>query len=230
MSFDFDAFKKTKNIQKALYDEEDENNLLGGGDDAEYIKHKGDFVGSLESLRFGRVDNEGSAIDKHHFIAVEFTVEQVNWQGDTLPQKPSDAAAGKPKIASSAVREGERRQIFIKLPKRFFEDIKEYDRGEKYMLKDGYDLLGAICRIDPDAVDLSEFHDGEGGLSEDDGAPLKGLLFGLHYKESIVEEDEKKKRREGAYINVNPYPVDQDTMEREDPAVIAERTEAVLEG
>jgi len=226
--FDFDAFKETKKVQSALYDPDHEKNVLSSSDDAEYIKHKGDFVASLKTLKFGRVDNEGSKINKHHFIAATFSIEKIGWQGNSLPQKPSDAEEGKPKIASSPVQLSETRQIFVKLPKRFFDDVGEYDLQERFMLKEGYDLLGAICRVSPEAVDLGEFHDGEGGLGEDDGAPLQGILFGLIYKEAIVEANGKKGKKEGAYINVNPYPVDQETMDREDPEVIADRTAAAL--
>lgn len=216
-------FSKLAAGKRKTFDPNDDTVKRKKGSTKLYVQHACDLVTEITEFRAGKVDNAGSRIDKHHFAAVKARIVQINHQAEHLPQKPSEAAAGRPLQPAQALREGQEIDLFITLPRFFHDDANDYTTKELHQIGDLTDLVAAIMRVEPDVVDVADINEWQEG----DGAAIRGIKLGVKYDERIVEAEPDRNRREWAGVDTNPYPVAQETLDREDPSVVQERTNYV---
>jgi len=214
-------FGKFKNAQKKIYDPEDDAVSRTKDDKNGYVEHECDLIVLVDKLRSGKIDNNGSKINKHHFAVCEMKIEKVKYQKDTKPITKDRVKNGEEPTPAQPLQEGQVKDYWITLPRFFHEDPDDYTLKELHQIGDLCDLIGAIFGVESEAVDLSELDE----ITPNDGADIQGTPFGVKYVETHYDAKDDKPAR--VYLNARPYPVDPETYERVAPMTAEEVAEAM---
>ncbi len=204
MGFNFKDYKKSRKemVQKGNLRDVD-------GDSAEFVNHGLDAIVEVKKTFAGVSDNPQSYYHKHPYHSFIFEVVEIKDQDNHLPFHPKDAQKDdfQPTPAKQ-VREGSGIRYWTALPRVPDDPTDEEERLFEKCLR----VWAAIFQVQSALVDLGDVQD----VTDEDGAPLEGRLIGMKYKPREYEFEDKKtsEKKHGVTIDVYPYAVDQDTLEK----------------
>lgn len=179
------------------------------GDSAEFVNHGLDAIVQVKKTFAGVSDNPQSYYHKHPYHSFIFEVEKIKDQDKHLPFHPKDAEKDNfQPTPAKQVREGSGIRYWCALPRVPSDPTDEEERLFEKCLR----VWAAIFQVQSALVDLGDVQD----VTDEDGAPLEGRLIGMKYKPREYEFEDKKtgEKKHGVTIDVYPYAVDQDTLEK----------------
>ena len=203
--FNFEDFKSTRQDMVQSGDLRDKT-----GEEAVFVNHGLDAIFSIQKIFAGISDNPQSYYHKHPYHSFVLETVKIKDQADHKPFHEKDLEKGLDPQPAKQVREGQAVKQWCALPRVPNDPTDE----EVRLLEKCLRVWAAIFQVESALVDLGDAQ----AITDEDGAPLEDHLIGIKYspRSYEYEDDRTGEEKWGTTIDVYPYPVDQDTLERVD--------------
>ena len=203
--FNFEDFKSTRQDMVQSGDLRDKT-----GEEAVFVNHGLDAIFSIQKIFAGVSDNPQSYYEGHPYHSFVLDVVEIKDQADHKPFHEKDLENGLEPQPAKQVREGQAVKQWCALPR----VPNNPNSEEKRLLEKCLRMWAAVFHVESALVDMADVQ----GITDEDGAELEDHLIGIKYspRSYEYEDDRTGEEKWGTTIDVYPYPVDQDTLERVD--------------